>query len=68
VAADPAAGLPCRWYTGAVTPDEVGPAILLGHVDGNDPPVFFRLPDLTTASYETAGPSDERHSVADPES
>jgi hypothetical protein len=35
------------WYTLAPTPGEVGPAIILGHVDGNKQPgVFIRLREL----------------------
>jgi sortase (surface protein transpeptidase) len=35
------------WYRLARTPGEVGPAVLLGHVDGNrQPGIFFRLKEL----------------------
>jgi hypothetical protein len=35
------------WYNQAPTPGEVGPAIILGHVDGNKQPgIFFRLKEL----------------------
>ncbi|KOV80319.1 class F sortase [Nocardia sp. NRRL S-836] len=35
------------WYELARTPGEAGPAVLLGHVDGNrQPGVFFRLREL----------------------
>ncbi|MCP2203097.1 Sortase family protein [Lentzea flava] len=35
------------WYKLARTPGEVGPAVLLGHVDGNrQPGIFFRLKEL----------------------
>ncbi|KJK34001.1 peptidase C60, partial [Lentzea aerocolonigenes] len=35
------------WYKLARTPGEAGPAILLGHVDGNKQPgIFFRLKEL----------------------
>lgn len=35
------------WFTGAPTPGEVGPAVIVGHVDGNQQPgVFYRLRDL----------------------
>jgi hypothetical protein len=35
------------WYTKAPTPGEVGPAVILGHVDGNKlPGIFFRLKEL----------------------
>jgi hypothetical protein len=40
------------WYTGSPAPGEVGPAVLVGHVDSrHGPAVFFRLRDL--------GPGDE---------
>ncbi|MFS8096556.1 class F sortase [Lentzea alba] len=35
------------WYKLARTPGEAGPAVLLGHVDGNKQPgIFFRLKEL----------------------
>lgn len=35
------------WFTGAPTPGEVGPALIVGHVDGNrQPGIFYRLDDL----------------------
>jgi sortase (surface protein transpeptidase) len=35
------------WYRLARTPGEAGPAVLLGHVDGNKQPgIFFRLKEL----------------------
>jgi sortase (surface protein transpeptidase) len=42
----PPSGFPAGWYTGAVTPGEVGPAIIVGHIDWNGPAVFSRLRDL----------------------
>lgn len=39
--------LQAGWYTYAPTPGEVGPAIVLGHVDGNHQKgIFYRLKDL----------------------
>lgn len=36
------------WYKHARTPGEPGPAVLLGHVDGNKQPgIFFRLKELS---------------------
>lgn len=37
------------WYTGSPTPGEVGPSVILGHVDSakNGPSVFYRLGELT---------------------
>lgn len=35
------------WYTGGVTPGEVGPAVILGHVDSyQGPAVFYKLGKL----------------------
>src|SRR5688500_16380906 len=35
------------WYDKAPTPGEVGPAVVLGHVDGNKKPgIFFRLKEM----------------------
>jgi sortase (surface protein transpeptidase) len=35
------------WYRHARTPGEAGPAVVLGHVDGNkEPGIFFRLKEL----------------------
>jgi len=39
----PATGFPAGWYTGAPTPGELGPAIIVGHVDWKGPAVFFDL-------------------------
>jgi LPXTG-site transpeptidase (sortase) family protein len=35
------------WYTNAPTPGEIGPAVILGHVDGTKKPgIFFRLKEM----------------------
>jgi LPXTG-site transpeptidase (sortase) family protein len=35
------------WYDKAPTPGEIGPAVVLGHVDGNKKPgIFFRLKEM----------------------
>jgi hypothetical protein len=40
--------LQAGWYTYAPTPGEVGPAVVLGHVDGNHQKgIFYRLKELT---------------------
>ena len=41
-------GAPAGWYEGFPSPGEVGPAILVGHVDSarDGPAVFFRLSEL----------------------
>ncbi|SEF35932.1 Sortase family protein [Amycolatopsis pretoriensis] len=39
--------LQAGWYTYAPTPGEIGPAVVLGHVDGNHQKgIFFRLKEL----------------------
>ena len=45
--ATPDNGVIAGWYTGAPTPGEVGPAVIVAHVHwGGVPGVFFRLADL----------------------
>lgn len=39
----PPAGFPAGWYTGAPTPGELGPAVVVGHVDWQGPAVFHDL-------------------------
>ncbi len=43
-----APGSPASWYTGSPTPGEIGPAVLLGHVNDSagEPGVFAALPQL----------------------
>jgi sortase (surface protein transpeptidase) len=43
----PPDGASAGWYTGAPTPGDLGPAIIVGHVDwGGDRGVFYNLRDL----------------------
>lgn len=42
----PPGPFPAGWFTGAPTPGEVGPAIIVGHVRYDTPGVFERLTDL----------------------
>jgi len=43
----PPAGFPAGWYSGAPTPGERGPAVIVGHVDwGGHAGVFYRLHNL----------------------
>ena len=43
----PPGAFPAGWFTGAPTPGELGPAIIVGHVDwAGEQGVFFRLRDL----------------------
>lgn len=46
----PPSGFPAGWYTGAPTPGELGPAIIVGHVDWNGPAVFFELHSLAVGA------------------
>lgn len=39
----PPTGFPAGWFTGAPTPGELGPAIVVGHVDWDGPAVFHDL-------------------------
>ena len=39
----PPTGFPAGWYTGGPTPGELGPAVILGHVDWDGPAVFQDL-------------------------
>jgi sortase (surface protein transpeptidase) len=50
------------WYDKAPTPGEVGPAVILGHVDGNKQPgIFFRLKDLAKGDDVLVTRQDGRH-------
>jgi sortase (surface protein transpeptidase) len=42
----PPGAFPAGWFTGAPTPGELGPAIIVGHVRYDTPGVFERLTDL----------------------
>jgi sortase (surface protein transpeptidase) len=42
----PPGAFPAGWFTGAPTPGELGPAIIVGHVRYETPGVFERLTDL----------------------
>lgn len=48
------------WYTGSPRPGEVGPSVLLGHVDGRGgaPSVFFRLSELRAGQLVTVARED----------
>ena len=43
----PERGFPAGWFTGAPTPGELGPSIIVGHVDLKGPGVFYRLHSLS---------------------
>jgi sortase (surface protein transpeptidase) len=47
------------WFNGSVTPGQVGPTIILGHVDSTaGPGVFFRLGDLRPGDQVTLTRAD----------
>jgi hypothetical protein len=40
------------WYSHGPTPGETGPAVILGHVDGNNQrAIFFRIKELAAADH-----------------
>ena len=43
----PPAAFPAGWFTGAPTPGQIGPAIIVGHVRFGTPGVFENLGDLS---------------------
>lgn len=45
----PPGAFPAGWFTGAPTPGELGPAIIVGHVRYETPGVFERLSELRRA-------------------
>jgi hypothetical protein len=51
--------LQAGWYTYAPTPGEVGPAVVLGHVDGNHQKgIFFRLKELAAGDRVSVARKD----------
>lgn len=51
--------LQAGWYTYAPTPGEIGPAVVLGHVDGNHQKgIFFRLKELAPGDRVSIGRKD----------
>jgi hypothetical protein len=55
----PPKGFPAGWFTGAPTPGERGPAIIVGHVDwAGRPGVFGRLHQLSPGSAIEVGRAD----------
>ncbi len=47
----PPGAFPAGWFTGAPTPGELGPAIIVGHVRYNTPGVFARLSDMRRGDW-----------------
>src|SRR6185369_2974197 len=56
------ANAPAGWYRNLRTPGEVGPAVILGHVDTahDGPAVFYRLRDLRPGDAVTVRRADGR--------
>jgi hypothetical protein len=55
----PPTGFPAGWYTGAPTPGELGPAIVVGHVDwAGRPGVFYELRRLKPGAQVTVARED----------
>ena len=54
----PPSGYPAGWYTGAPTPGEIGPAVILGHVDWKGPAVFRDLHELEPGDRVTVTRAD----------
>ncbi len=55
----PPDGFPAGWFTGAPTPGEIGPAIIVGHVDWNgEPGVFYDLRELSAGDEVTVTRED----------
>jgi sortase (surface protein transpeptidase) len=54
------AGAPAGWYRNGKTPGEVGPAVILGHVDTarDGPAVFYRLRELRPGDTATVRRAD----------
>ncbi|GLY41521.1 class F sortase [Amycolatopsis sp. NBRC 101858] len=51
--------LQAGWYTYAPTPGEVGPAVVLGHVDGNHQKgIFYRLKELAAGDRVSVARAD----------
>ena len=59
------AGAPAGWYRNLATPGEVGPAVILGHVDTarDGPAVFYQLRDLRPGDEVSVRRADGRTAV-----
>jgi len=58
------ASAPAGWYQNLATPGEVGPAIVLGHVDTRDgPAIFYRLRELRPGAAIAVTRADGRTAV-----
>ena len=60
----PPGGFPAGWYTGAPTPGELGPAIIVGHVDwAGKGGVFYRLRSIKPGALVTVVRADTSTAV-----
>ncbi len=60
----PQTGFPAGWYTGGPTPGQLGPAVVVGHVDwAGHPGVFYNLRELKTGDQVIVGRTDARKAV-----
>lgn len=57
-------GAPAGWYRGSPTPGQLGPAVILGHVDDDQgPAVFYDLGDLKPGARVRVTRADHRVAV-----
>ncbi|WP_238384618.1 class F sortase [Segeticoccus rhizosphaerae] len=57
-------GAPAGWYRGSPTPGQLGPAVILGHVDDDQgPAVFYDLGDLEPGARISVARADHRVAV-----
>jgi sortase (surface protein transpeptidase) len=54
----PKGGFPAGWYDRGPTPGEVGPAVIVGHVDMNGPGVFYKLHSMKPGDRVTITRAD----------
>ena len=60
----PPTGFPAGWYTGGPTPGQLGPAVVVGHVDwAGHPGVFYNLRELKTGDQVIVARTDARKAV-----
>lgn len=58
------AGTPAGWYTGSPTPGQVGPSVIVGHVDSDSgPSVFFNLGKLRAGDRASVTLADHKVAV-----
>ncbi len=58
------ANTPAGWFTGSPTPGQLGPSVIVGHVDSNSgPSVFFRLGQLRAGDRASVMLADQRVAI-----